>query len=167
MSREIAIFDSERSFVLFLANLMLFVGGFPLAWVLLCRISGASICEGTFVPVFGGIEFIRKELALFNLPLALIILGIGLRVFSVFGWLTCIALGAVLLFSFSYLFYLMNNSLPIFMEQATQNGFSLSGHPIVESMYINAILALISFFFLLYLSLPGTRYLYFQSQKSN
>lgn len=167
MSRDLKIFRSDREFILFFANILLFGGFFSLFVALFCRILHLEICRELLVPMFGGFDVIRHELALFNLPLAMIIIGIGLRLFSPFGWFTCLALGSVLALSFGYLAFLLGNNLDIFVGRVAQNTFSFSEHPVIESMFVNGLLALICSLFVIYLALNSTRSLYFIDKKSS
>ncbi|MCI4670189.1 MAG: hypothetical protein MRZ79_18785 [Bacteroidia bacterium] len=159
MSSELKIFRTEKNFIQFFSGILLVTGFSTLFFVLLFMLIERGESRELFIPIFANFKFIRKELALFNLPLALIIIGIGLRLYSALGWYTTMILTGVLTFGFAYFSYLLSTDAGILLNR--EIGSVMNPHPISESIAINSLFALIGVFFLIYLSLPSTRKLYF------
>ncbi|MEO0897048.1 MAG: hypothetical protein AAFY71_11655 [Bacteroidota bacterium] len=155
-------FESDRQFVLTLSTYLLVGGLIVLLVSLIGRFLLPAVFDGNFLPVFGGFQVFRKELTMFNLPMAMMILGIGLRLFTFFGWLTCVVISTILSIGFGYLAFLLYTSLETLIGRANQSSFSFEEYPVIEAISIDVMLALIFAVFLLYMILPSTRKLYFQ-----
>ncbi|MEM7656396.1 MAG: hypothetical protein AAF399_09730 [Bacteroidota bacterium] len=156
------IFDSDQLFIGWASFLLLLCGLLGMTVMLLCRLTNLGICESTWIPLFGGFQVFRTELATVNLPLALIILGIGLRLPTGFGWTTCVLLLSVLGGLFGFLSYWLWRQYAVFQSQVAENQILPQDYPIFESMAVNIGFAILCLAGVWYLFLPNVRRMYWQ-----
>ena len=154
------IFNSNELFIQRASMMAIVVGIMGLAGTFGCRFFGWGICEQNLVPIFGDFDGFREELARINLPLALVILGIGLRLYSRFGWLTCSALLLFMGLGFTYISYLMWAKYFEFSRVLAQTTFNQVPHAILESIFVDTILALLCWGGFVFLMTPSVRRLY-------
>jgi hypothetical protein len=155
------MFSSDQRFVAAASGFLLIVGGGMLAVVLICRIFDWEIYASNWIPLFGGFDVFREDLAAINLPLAMVILGIGLRLNTLFGWLTCVGLLSLLTVGFTALAIRLRQELEAYWQQATAQPALVGDHPVIESVVVNFSLAFLCALLLLYLLIPRVRQMYF------
>ena len=158
MAHKGDIFSSNELFIHRASFTAIIVGALGLLGTLACKFAGWGICDQNLVPIFGGFDVFREELARIYLPLALLILGIGLRLYSRFGGLTCSALLLFMGIGFSYFAFLLWRQYPMLLEMS-----SMRNHPVAESILVDFCLALLSWGGFLFMMIPSVRRLYFYS----
>jgi hypothetical protein len=156
-AQEPDIFSSDQRFVAATSGFLLLVGGVMLGLVLLWRLFGWELYANDWVPLFGGFDLFREDLAAINLPLAMIILGVGLRLYTPFGWLTCVMLLSLLCVGFSALAWRLRQELEAYWQQAIQQPQLAQEHPLFESIATNIGLAFLCALLLTYLWFPRVR----------
>lgn len=154
------MFSSDPHFVMAVSGFLLVSGGGMLIFVLLCRLIGLDVCSLDWIPLFGGFDVFREDLAAINLPLAMLILGIGLRLFTPFGWITCTVLLGILTTGFCILAYRLSQELDAYWQSAIEQPSLVQDHPLVESIITNLGLALLSLLLTIYLLSPNVRRLF-------
>lgn len=154
------IFSSDQRFLAATSTFMIAIGLGGLLLVLLCRVVGMGVCNLDWVPLFGGYDEFRADLAAINLPLALLIMGIGLRLYTPFGWITCQLLLLLLGTGFSLLAWHLNGRLASYWQEVETQAYSGGQHPVIESIVVNTALAILAIVLFLYLLLPGPRKLF-------
>ncbi|RMG59807.1 MAG: hypothetical protein D6722_21745 [Bacteroidetes bacterium] len=159
---RVDIFDSDQAFIQAASRVLLLVGGIVLSLVLLCKVFGLGLCDLQWVPIFGGFDVFREDLAAVNLPLAMIIIGVGLRLHSGFGWSTCIILLWVLASLFGFMCFWLYGQLDLYYFQVAGKQIQAADYPILESIAVNAGLAILCLLAIIYLMLPSVRRLYWQ-----
>jgi hypothetical protein len=155
------MFSSDQRFVAAASGFLLVIGGGMLGVVLICRIFDWPIYANHWIPLFGGFDVFREDLAAINLPLAMVIIGIGLRLHTLFGWLTCVGLLTLLTAGFTALAVRLRQELEAYWQQTTTQPHLASEHPVLESIAVNIGLAILCFLLLLYLIMPRVRGMYF------
>jgi len=158
------IFESDEAFIRFASSVALIMGGLVLLGVLLCKLLGWNLCLLDWVPVLGGLDIFRGELLAINFPLALLILGIGMRLFTGFGWTTCVLLLWVLLGGFLAMAYVLNSYRDWYFEQIANEQIYAADYPLLESIVVNLSLALFCLLAIWYLMHPAVRKLYWNSR---
>lgn len=156
------IFESDKAFIEVSSRVLLILGLSVLLLVLACKLLNLGICHLRWVPLFGGFDVFREDLAAVNLPLAMVIIGVGLRLYTGFGWSTCIILLWVLTGLFSFMTYWLTTQLDAYYAQIAAEQISAADYPILESIAVNCGLALLCLFAIFYLMLPSVRRLYWQ-----
>jgi len=165
-AREPDMFSSDQRFVAAASGFLLILGGSMLAIVLICRIFDWEIYANQWIPLFGGFDVFREDLAAINLPLAMVILGIGLRLHTLFGWLTCVGLLTLLTAGFTALAVRLRQELEAYWQQATTQPNLASEHPVLESITVNIGLAILCLLLLVYLLIPRVRRMYFSRNQT-
>lgn len=156
------IFESDRMFIGWASVLLLIVGIFSLILILSCRFFGSSwgLCEATWVPLFGGYQLFSEDLASINLPLAMLILGIGLRLPTGFGWSTCMIILSLLGFLFFFMGIWLIRILDEHYLRIASNQIFPEDYPVTESIFTNFGLGIMCLIGIVYLLLPSVRKLY-------
>lgn len=113
------------------------------------------------IPIFGGLEVFQSDLALVNFSLALLILGIGLKLFNVFGYITSVVLLSLLTIVFSWLARILFSQLDMYLAHAASGSFDPIRYPLIESVILDGMLALFCFVAIIYLLSSPVRKLYF------
>ena len=160
------IFESDRKFIGWASMILLLLGLVSLLLVLICQYSSppSGFCSTTWIPLFGG-QLFQQALAPIRLPLAMsmLILGIGLRLPTGFGWATCLVILGLLTCFFSYLGSILFSGLDEYYAKIATNQIFPQDYPVVESIYVNIGLASLCVIGMVYLLLPSVRKLYWQS----
>ncbi|MEZ4826743.1 MAG: hypothetical protein R3C61_10695 [Bacteroidia bacterium] len=154
------IFESDQAFIETMSAVMLFTGIFSLSFVLLCKGFGWGICDLKWVPLFGGFELGRADLLEINLPLALLILGIGFRLYTGFGWATCLILLSVLAGSFIAIAWKLIGSWDEYTQKVLAHEILPQDYPLLESIVVNIVFAIVCLLGVIYLLLPAVRNIY-------
>lgn len=162
--QESDMFASDQRFVAVASSFLLILGGGLLALVLLCRLVGWDLYANDWIPLFGGFDVFREDLAAINLPLAMVILGIGLRLYTPFGWLTCVGLLTLLTVGFSALTWRLRQELDTYWQQAAQQPDLVRDHPLLESIAVNLGLAFLCALLWVYLWFPRVRRMFWRSE---
>ncbi|MEO1451932.1 MAG: hypothetical protein AAFV07_20545, partial [Bacteroidota bacterium] len=116
-----------------------------------------------WIPIFGGYEIFRQDLAAINIPLAMIILAIGLRLFTGFGWATCMVLLMLGTGIFSGLAYWLGTAqLRPYLALVEANQIFAGDYPVMESMAVDVLLAALCFGMALFLMQGRVRQLYWK-----
>lgn len=156
------IFESDEAFLETASVVLLVLGISALVFVLLCKGFHWGFCDLKWVPLFGGFDLFRADLAAINLPLALLILGIGLRLQTGFGWSTCVILLWALASIFSFMAYWLWGQLGEYYQQLEGQQIVAKDYPIVESIAVNVGFSILSLLGIIYLMLPSVRKLYWK-----
>ncbi|MCB0847116.1 MAG: hypothetical protein KDE26_27885 [Bacteroidetes bacterium] len=156
------IFESDQAFVGVVSTILLAIGLFSLTLVLLCKAFQWGFCDLEWVPLFGGFELGRADLLAINLPLAMLILGIGLRLNTAFGWATCLILLWILTGSFGAIAWKLYQNLDEFHLRVVENEILPQNYPIVESITVNIGFAILCVLGIIYLLTPSVRKLYWK-----
>jgi len=159
------IFSSDQQFLAATSTFAIIVGLLGLTLVLGCKVLGLAICDLDWVPLFGGFDVFRTDLAAINLPLALLIMGVGLRLYTPFGWITCQILLLLLGTGFTLLAWQLNAELSTYWQQVAEQPLLAERHPVVESIVVNTCFALLSALLFIYLLLPGPRKLFWTKEE--
>ncbi|GAB4420726.1 MAG: hypothetical protein OHK0039_34660 [Bacteroidia bacterium] len=164
--RKPDIFESDQAFIRFVSTLLLLLGSASLVLVLLCKVFHWGLCEVRWVPLFGGYDIFSEDLAAINLPLAILIIGIGLRLPTGFGWSTCVVLLWILMSLFGFISYWLSTELSDYYARIADNQLFAADYPILESIAVNAGLAILCFLGLIYLLQPPVRRLYWGKKQA-
>lgn len=158
------IFESDRVFIGWTSIILLVLGLTSLILVLSCRMFDFSsdLCSATWVPLFGGFQIFSNDLASVNLPLAMLILGIGLRLPTGFGWATCMVILALLTFLFTFMGIWLFRRLDDYYESIASNQIFPQDHPVIEGIVMNAGLGILCFLGMVYLLMPTVRNMYWK-----
>ncbi|MDX2250405.1 MAG: hypothetical protein SF052_26725 [Bacteroidia bacterium] len=154
------IFESDHAFIEVVSTVLLAIGIFSLSFVLLCKAFLWNICDLKWVPLFGGFELGRADLLAINLPLALLILGIGLRLYTGFGWVTCLTLMTILMGSFSAIAWKLIENWDEYARKVMEKEILPQDYPILESIVVNIAFAIVCFLGVSYLLMPSVRRIY-------
>ena len=161
------IFSSDQIFIRVASGILIGLGLGSLLVILVLRLVGAEALEIDWVTIFGGFEIFRRDLAAINLPLAMLILGIGLRLHTPFGWFTCLILLFGLLAGFSLLAWRLSRELESYWTMVAQDPNLAASHPLLESIAVNIGLAILAFSFLIYLFLPSVRKIFWSRPRTD
>lgn len=93
----------DHKFLDTVSAILLGVGLVMLILGLSCKVFSWSYCSWQLVPVFGGDIRFPADISAVNLPLALLVIGLGIRLFSSYGWWIITILLMVLLTFFGFL----------------------------------------------------------------
>lgn len=156
------MFHSDHVFLRVASGTLAILGGISLLFILGCRLLGAEGCQLDWVPLFGGFDVFRRDLASINLPLAMLILGIGLRLYTPFGWTTSALLLLLLCTGFCLLAWRLSQELDTYWAMAAAQPEQAIEHPVMESIAVNLGLALFCLIFFIYLWLPKVRKLFWR-----
>lgn len=161
------VFDSDSRFLAVVSALLLLGGVVALLISLICKALGYGFCLLDWVPLFGGYEIFRADLAAINIPLAMIILSIGLRLHTVFGWITCLLLLTLGTGIFSGLAYwLWTRQLSPYRALVETNQIFAGDYPVMESLALDSLLAMLCLGMALFLLQGKVRRLYQPSRTS-
>ncbi len=158
------IFKSDRAFVEYTASWLMGIG---LPFLLLgvsCQIAPWIYCQIQLVPLFGGLGAFRPEFSAIAMPMALLILGMSIRMYSYFGWMVSIMLLACLDTLFISLVYVLFEHLTYAQQQVLaatdQEGlfYALSQYRV--SIILDAAFAILCTSACIFFFLPGVRKLY-------
>jgi hypothetical protein len=158
------IFESDQAFVGVVSTILLVTGVFSLAMILFCKVFAWGFCDMKWIPLFGGFDLGRSDLLAINLPLAMLILGIGLRLYTVFGWATCLILLWILAGSFSAIAWKLYQNLDELALRIAQNEINPENYPITESIIVNISFGILCVLGIFYLLTPSVRKLYWKSK---
>ena len=156
------IFESDQLFIGWASLTLLVIGMLGLASMLFCKLTTFGWCDSTWIPLFGGFQIFQNELATVNLPLAMIILGIGLRLPTGFGWTTCVLLLTLLCTLFGFLSYWLLSKLDSYQAKIASNEILPQDYPILESIVVDVFFVGLCVLGLIYLSQTSVRRLYWQ-----
>lgn len=156
------IFESDRAFIAFAGSVLVGVG-LPLFILgLSCKVIEWGYCQVNVVPLFGGIHEIRPDLTNIILPMAMLIIGISMRLFSVFGWLISLFTLIMLNALFIRMAWWLNTNLPDYLMLAAQQDAAITEYPFIESLIMNFCFAVLTFGAIVYLILPTVRRMYWR-----
>lgn len=161
------IFESDQAFIEVASIVLLVVGLISLTFVLLCKFFGWGVCDLKWVPLFGGFNLGRADLLAINLPLALLILGIGIRLYTGFGWTTSLLLLLILSISFGSIAWKLISSYGEYTERINANEILPQDYPIVESIAVNLVFGTVCLLGIVFLSLPSVRKIYWRPTKDS
>jgi len=162
-AQEPDMFSSDLVFLRVVSGTLIAVGAGGLLVVFGGQLLGLDWTTWDWVPMFGGYDIYRRELAAINLPLAMLILGIGLRLYTPFGWATCMVLLVLLLAGFGLLSWRLSHELGGYWQMVAETPEVARQYPLVESIAVNLSLAVLVLAFIIYLLLPQVRRLFWQS----
>lgn len=160
------VFDSDNRFLAVVSALLLIGGVVALLVSLICKVMGLGYCLLDWIPMMGGYDIFRRDLAAINIPLAMIILSIGLRLFTGFGWTTCMILLLLGTGVFSGLAYwLGTQQLGAYLALIEANQIFAGDYPVMESFAIDALLAILCLGMAVFLMQGKIRRLYWHKDK--
>ncbi|MEZ4774681.1 MAG: hypothetical protein R3D00_15960 [Bacteroidia bacterium] len=154
------IFESDHAFIEVMSTALLLTGIVSLLFVLMCKVLHWNVCDLKWIPLFGGFELGRADLLAINLPLALLILGIGLRLYTGFGWATCLILLTILAGSFSAIAWKLVGSWDEYTRKVMEREILPQDYPLLESIVVNIVFAIVCFLGVTFLLLPSVRKIY-------
>ncbi len=159
------MFHSDHVFLRVTSAGLIVLGLSALVITLVARLAGLGQGPLDLLPIFGGYDVFRRDLATINLPLALLILGIGLRLYTPFGWITSTVLLAGMMLGFSLLAWRLGQEVPSYYELAAAHPSQALEHPVLESIAVNIGLTMFCLVFFVYLWLPKVRRLFWATRK--
>lgn len=160
------IFKSDQAFV---ATATSFLVGTGLLFLILgvsCEFFSWAYCESEIVPLFGGLGAFRPQFSTIALPMALLILGISIRMYSYFGWMTSLMLLGCLNTLFISLAYVLFDHLT-----HAQQTLAISSQEAIDmirigqfkiSILVNIAFAIICTCGMIFLLLPSIRKMYWK-----
>lgn len=161
------IFASDRAFIEYAAS---WLSGIGLVFLLLgvsCQFASWGYCSVRLVPLFGGLGAFRPGFSTLALPMALLVVGLGLRVYSYYGWMfTLMLIGCfnTLFLSLAYILWerlrLAQQSLAITQQAGVSLAQDISHYK--ESIFINLSFAILCTFAMIFLCLPSVRKVYWK-----
>jgi|GEM_PF-2952496 len=154
------IFASNHAFIEFVSTLLVGLGSFALFLTAACYFTDFYFCGLEFLSLFGDLQEGNEVLMSVNLPLTMVVIGVGLRLYSFFGWLVSFLLTSVLCFFFGSLTCILSFSLYKSLLRFEAGGPAVLLFPNIESIITNAGLGLICLLGAVYLCLPSVRQLY-------
>lgn len=123
---------------------------------LLCSLTGGSWCW-ELPRLTAGILGIESDFLTINLPMALVVIGVGLRLHTLLGWLSVVLL---LLFQgamFLWMGILQGVGLRDFLTNDTTRSLTHGLEQWQEAFVLNICLGIICLLFFVYVALPGPR----------
>jgi uncharacterized membrane protein len=127
-----------------------------------CKVFDWGYCHVHLVPLFGGLQEIRPDITNVILPMAMVIIGISVRLYSGFGWLITLFTLIMLNALFVRMGWWLKTNLSDYLLMAAQEDGAGIEYPYIESLVMNACLAILTFVGIIYLILPPVRKLYWR-----
>lgn len=158
-----SINQQDQNFLDIISAILLGAGLVMLLLGLSCKVISWSYCSWQLLPVFGRDIRFPEDITSINLPLAMLVIGLGIRLFSPYGWWIITILLMVLLTFFGFLVVFHLENWP-FIETANGDWHRMSflkiphGDALLTSCLCELIL-LCSFF---YWWTPQVRAFYFE-----
>jgi hypothetical protein len=156
------IFESDRSFIAFAGSVLAGIGLPMLILGLSCKVFDWGYCHVTIMPLFGGLQEMRPDITNVILPMAMVIIGISVRLYSGFGWLITLFTLVMLNALFVRMGWWLKTHLSDYLLMAAQRDGAGSDFPYIESLVMNFCLAVLTFVAIVYLILPAVRKLYWR-----
>lgn len=158
--------DSDQTFLETSSAILLGVGLVMLILGLSCKVFSWSYCSWQLVPVFGGDIRFPDDIASINLPLALLVIGLGIRLYSPYGWWIITILLMVLLTFFGFLVTFHFGNWPFTeLDDGSWTRVALSMNPYGDALITALLLELILICGFLFWWSPQVRSFYFQKHQ--
>lgn len=157
------IFQSDQAFVNFASTWLL---GISLPFLLMgisCQFFSWAYCEWQLVPLFGGLNRFRPEFSTIALPMAVLIIGMSLKMYTYFGWMVSLMLLTCLDTLFISLAQVLSGNLQKISAIAGQGTISITIAKYRESIIINYAFAIVCTGAVIFLILPSVRKLYWKA----
>lgn len=146
--------------------LLLGVGLVMLVLGLSCKVYQWSYCSWQFVPVFGGDMRFSDDIASINLPLALLVIGLGIKLYSPYGWWVITILLMVLLMLFGFLVAFHFGNWPYMeLNDGSWTRVGLSMNPYGDALITSLLCELILVCGFLFWWSPQVRAFYFHNHQ--
>jgi len=156
----------DKTFLETVSAVLLGIGLVMLILGLSCKVLTWSYCSWQIVPIFGGDLRFSGDITAINLPLALLVIGLGIRLYSPYGWWIITILMMVLLTFFGFLgaFHFGNWPYTELSDGAWERVvFHLN--PFADALITSVICELILVFGFFYWWSPKIRSFYFQQNQ--
>ena len=127
-----------------------------------CKVVDWGYCQVHIMPLFGGIQDIRPDITNIILPMAMLLIGISVRLYSGFGWIISLFTLIMLNALFVRMGWWLKTNLSDYLLMAAQRDGAGTGFPYIESLVMNVCLAVLTFAGIIYLILPAVRKLYWR-----
>lgn len=153
----------DQTFLETVSAVLLGVGLVMLVLGLSCKVFSWSYCSWQLVPVFGGDMRFPDDIASINLPLALLVIGLGIRLYSPYGWWIITILLMVLLTFFGFLVAFHFGNWPYTeLNDGSWVRVALSLNPHGDALITSLLFELILICGFLFWWSPQVRSFYFQ-----
>lgn len=157
--------NPDQNFLETSSAILLGVGLVMLMLGLSCKVFSWSYCSWELVPVFGGDMRFPDDIASINLPLALLVIGLGIRLYSPYGWWIITILLMVLLTFFGFLAAFHFGNWPYTeLNDGSWTRVALSLNPYGDALITVVLVELILLASFLFWWSPQVRSFYFQNQ---
>ena len=151
------IFESDKLFLRTTAFILILIGVISLLRLGICMLIHQQVCPDQWVDLFGGIKSKSAQLARVNIPITLLLIGVGLRQFHWWSWLMSSALSVLLCCFFSGIAALMVRYI---IKSNKIQSQAFKQWDFLESIYLNSAFAILLGLLTFYLLSKPVRALY-------
>ncbi|MDP5169313.1 MAG: hypothetical protein NWR72_03650 [Bacteroidia bacterium] len=155
--------SSDSIFLKVASASLLGIGAVLLLLGFSCKVWGWGYCSMEILPILGSDPRFLPDITMINLPLAMLVIGLGIRLFSPYGWWVVTILLMVLLVLFAFLSIFHWERWP--WEEMSDGSWvkvSLLAMPYADSLFTCLLISLILMVAILYWWDPHVRMLYWR-----
>lgn len=105
MRQEVDIFDSDLAFISFASTLLTAIGLAALLIEGMCLVIPGRLCEMELISLFARLPEFETGMIGFTLPLAALVLGLSLKIYTSFSWWVMLGLMSMLSLFFGFMIY--------------------------------------------------------------
>lgn len=149
------IFASDVAFLSFGGAMLSGIGLVMLVVSLVCRLRGGNLCEldlVSFPRLSGEMHMLNQDFISINLPLGMLIIGIGIQLFTRLGWVVSMAILIIFALIFGMAMYAHQSDLLIMGRD----------YIYIESAILHFCFLMLTLASLFYLLSPQVRKLYWK-----
>ncbi len=156
--------DENQRFLNVWSGLLQGGGLVLLLFGLSCKLFSWGYCSTEILPLFGRDPRFVDDISLINIPLAMVVLGMGIRVYSPYGWWMVTTLIAVMICFFGFLVWFHVISWPfIEIVPGQWEHIPFLAHPDADAIATTSLTSLLLVASLLYWFSPDIRQRYVAS----
>lgn len=157
------IFESDYHFLQFSSTILVVVGLVFLLLGLSCKIVYWGYCDWKLVSIFAYDTALWTDFVSINLPLAILIIGVSLKLFSRFGWVFSVFMLSLLFCFFSFLSSMMILGLKRQWLALSNSGASIQVASFWESLILDTSFSLLCMAGVIFLFSKSVRRQYWNS----